>query len=130
MKWFSYIAIALLCTLMYTGCVAIKGVEGSAENVRCELGTLVANMDASIKSVAAASGTAVDEIGFTEKQVAEDAMNAVITAKTAKAEKVTIRVTRVTESSSKLTIRIGKLGDAQRSIMVLEKIQENLPKKK
>ena len=126
MKWIRYNAVALLCTLMFTGCVAIRGVEGTAENVRCELGTLIADLDNDIKSAIKASSLAIDQIGFDEKQSSVDAMDGVITAKTARGEKVTIRIRRVTDNSSKLKIRIGKMGDAARSIKVLEQIQKNL----
>ena len=126
MKWIRYAAIATLCSVIMSGCVTVKGVEGTAENVYYELGTLRADVDRGIAEVVKATSQAVDQIGFDDKVVAEDIMNAVITAKTAKGEKVTFRIARATEGSSKLKIRIGKMGDSRRSIMVLEKIQANL----
>lgn len=123
MKWIRHSAIALLCTLMFSGCVAMGPME-NADNVRCELGTLMADLDVPLPDAVKATSQAIDQIGFTEKVVAEDAMNAVISAKTAKSEKITFRLARVTETSSNIKIRIGKMGDRRRSLMVLEQIQE------
>jgi hypothetical protein len=126
MKWIRYTAISALSFLLLSGCVAIMGTENGAQNVRYKTGALVADLEYGIDKVVNATSMAIDTIGYSEKTEAVDAMNAVLTAKTAKGEKVTFRIDRVTDTSSTLKIRIGKMGDAQRSIMVFETIQNEL----
>jgi hypothetical protein len=60
------------------------------------------------------------------KEDSRDAMTAVITALDIEDKTITIRLKWATENSTKLSIRVGIFGSERKSVLIYQKIHDNL----
>jgi hypothetical protein len=106
------------------GCASLElKTEHAIAWVRDALQTTV---DAPLERVARASVEAVRDLKFTDEAAKTDAISGVITAKTAKDEKVTITLTGINYQQTVVDIRVGLISDKAVATEILKRINKNL----
>jgi Protein of unknown function (DUF3568) len=119
------IALLLGTSLVVSGClvVAAGGGAGTAAYVTGDLKGAEAK---DIDTVYKAAQNAMGQLNFniTEKNV--DKLSGRIIARDSQDKKITIKIRATSENTTEVSIRIGFFGDETKSMLIYQKIQENL----
>lgn len=106
------------------GCATIKaGAAGTMAYIRGELRTVEAK---DIDSVYAATQNALKELELRVTEKTKDAMTATVVARDSQYKKITIKLSATAEGTTKLSIRVGMFGNERKSLLIYDKIKENL----
>jgi hypothetical protein len=117
---------ALAAAVLLTGCVAVVAGAAGASAVAYTLGRLDARLDAPFEKAVPAASRALKQLQFADIKERQDALDAILQARTAEDKKVDVKVSRTGPDSSKVSIRVGLVGDEAKSLAILDKIKANL----
>jgi len=126
LKFRLVLAAAALALASLTGCVAVIAAGAGAGTVAYVRGELESTLSAGYEKSTEATNLAVQQLQFARVSERKDALDDIITLRTAGDRKVVIRITKVAELTSKVRIRAGWFGDEALSLTILEKIRSNL----
>ena len=125
--WKSCVMLAAMALLpLLSGCVALVAGAASAGTVAWVEGRLDAPLDANFDQAEKAANRAVSQLQFVKISENKDALNAILTVRTAEDKKVEIKVVRIGDTTSQVQIRVGLFGDKGQSLAILDKIKANL----
>ena len=119
------LALAMALVLQ-TGCLAVAAGAAGAGTVAYVRGELAATIDQNFEKSVRAAGRAIEDLKFARISDKQDALVAVLVARTAEDKKIEIRVSSVSAAQAKVQIRVGVFGDEALSQRILEKIRANL----
>ena len=123
----SWTVVAVLALLPFlSGCVAVLAGAAGAGTVAWVEGRLDATLDTSFAKAEKAADRAITELQFIKISEKKDALNAILTARTAEDKKIEIKVNRVGDTTTQVQIRVGVFGDEGKSLAILDKIKSNL----
>ncbi|MGD9790438.1 MAG: DUF3568 family protein [Phycisphaerales bacterium] len=116
------------CVALVAGAVAGAGAYAYAE------GKLESTLNAPLDRSYAAARRAISDLEFTETSAKKDALEAVVEARTAGNDTVTITLKALAveggdpskSTTTKCSIRIGTFGDEKKSITILDAIKSRL----
>mgnify|MGYP001236001638 FL=1 len=119
------------CVALVAGAVAGAGAYAYAE------GKLESTLSAPLDRSYAAARRAISDLEFTETSAKKDALEAIVEAKTAGNDTVTITLKALAvgggeggdpskSTTTKCSIRIGTFGDEKKSITILDAIKSHL----
>ena len=125
---FLILALAGMAVLAQGCAVAWVGVGlgVGAGTVAYLRGDLEAVESKDIDTVLEATEKAIEELELKVSKKTRDKMSAVIVARDAQDEKITIKLNATADESTKLSIRVGGFGDETKSRLIYQKIQEKL----
>lgn len=89
-------------------------------------GELLTEVDAPLVATVKASEGALSDLDFYDVRVRSDALNGVLTAKTATDSQIRITLDKYTTDTTRIGIRVGTLGDERISHEILSRIKRNL----
>jgi Protein of unknown function (DUF3568) len=128
-KWFIVALAAALpvlgggCGLLLVGGAAAAAGVGTYAYVNGELrGTEAAPLD----KVWDASQAAMKDMQFPVVTKTKDALEGLLTARTAADKKVQVTLKKLSDSSTEIRIRVGTFGDEAISRMIMDKIKSHL----
>jgi hypothetical protein len=125
--WKSCVMLAALALFpLLSGCVVVVAGAASAGTVAWVEGRLDAPLDANFDQAEKAANRAVSQLQFVKISENKDALNAILTVRTAEDKKVEIKVVRIGDTTSQVQIRVGLFGDKGQSLAILDKIKANL----
>ena len=110
------------CAVAWVG----AGLAAGAGTVAYLRGDLEAVESKDIDTVLEATEKAVEELELKVSKKTKDKMSAVIVARDAQDEKITIKLNATADESTKLSIRVGGFGNETKSRLIYQKIRENL----
>jgi len=110
------------CAVAWVG----AGLAAGAGTVAYLRGDLEAVESKDIDTVLEATEKAVEELELKVSKKTKDKMSAVIVARDAQDEKITIKLNATADESTKLSIRVGGFGDETKSRLIYQKIREKL----
>ncbi len=120
-----FVALGMAGGLLVGGCSTYRSpVTGGEAHYRCE--TLRTKLNTDIGAVYAAARLALGELHLKPMRAAEDGISGEIMALDARRDTVEILLGALPEERTALCIRIGVFGDKNKSIVLLERILENL----
>lgn len=126
-NWKFWVVLATMALLPWlSGCVAVLAGAAGAGTVAWVEGRLDSTLNASLDDAERASGLAIKQLQFAMISEKKDALTADLKARTAEDKKIDIKVIRVTDKTSKIQIRVGLMGDEGQSLVILDKIKQNL----
>lgn len=126
-KILALVSAALIALgLFSSGCVIVAAGAAGAGTVAYVRGELQATVANSLSDVNKASLKAIDQLKFVKVSEREDALSALIIARTSDDTKIEIKLESVSAALVKVRIRVGVLGDDRISQAILDKIKENL----
>lgn len=120
------LSLLLLATaaLAFGACAHVReATDNAVAWVRDALQTTV---DAPLDRTVKATSKALKNLQFAEIVTKADAISGVVTAKTARDEKVEVTITSVTPVQTRLDIRVGAFGDKPVSQRILGEINKEL----
>jgi hypothetical protein len=125
--WKSCVMLAAMALLpLLSGCVVVVAGAASAGTVAWVEGRLDAPLDANFDQAEKAANRAVSQLQFVKISENKDALNAILTVRTAEDKEVKIKVVRIGDTTSQVQIRVGLFGDNAQSLAILDKIKVNL----
>lgn len=89
-------------------------------------GELLTEVDAPLEATLKASEGALRDLDFYEVRVRADALNGVLTAKTAAENQIRVTLDKYTTDTTRIGIRVGTLGDERISHEILSRIKRNI----
>ncbi len=110
------------CAVAWVG----AGLAAGAGIVAYSRGDLEAVESKDIDTVLEATEKAVEELELKVSKKTRDKMSAVIVARDAQDEKITIKLNATADESTKLSIRVGGFGNETKSRLIYQKIREKL----
>jgi hypothetical protein len=118
-------ALLLGTCLVVSGCIVAAAGAG-AGTVAYVTGNLKGTEAKDIDTVYKASEKALGQLNFniTEKNI--DKLSGRIIARDSQDKKVTIKIRATSENTTEISVRIGFFGDETKSMLIYQKIQENL----
>jgi hypothetical protein len=119
------LVLAAAATL-HSGCLAVAAGAAGAGTVAYVRGELAASLDQNFDRSVRATERAIADLKFAKISEKQDALVAVIVARTAEDKKIEIKVSSVSVARTKVQIRVGVFGDEALSQRILEKIRANL----
>ena len=121
-----YLTLALLAAsaLMFGACTHVR--EATSDAVAWVRDALQTTVDASLADTVKATAKALKNLQFAAIATKSDAISGVVTAKTARDEKIEITITSVTPAQTRLDIRVGAFGDKPVSQRILSEILKEL----
>ena len=111
---------------LHSGCLAVAAGAAGAGTVAYVRGELSVSLDQNFDRTVYATQRAIEDLKFAKISDKQDALMAVIVARTAEDKKIEIRVSSVSAAQTKVQIRVGVFGDEALSQRILEKIRANL----
>jgi len=130
MKLFQKYSLNILCVFLLattTGCIPLLiGAAAGIGGMTYVKGTLVHNVDHTVKKVNKASMLALKELNLF---ILSDELNnrsSVIKAEYEDGKSISVFADAITERSSKITIRVGTFGDQVKSQAILNAILKKL----
>ena len=121
----------VLMALGVTACVPAGGcatyhdpATGEPAHYGCE--TLRTKLNADIGAVYGAARRATNELHLRVMRAAQDGISGEILARDAHRDNVDIQLGALPEGRTRLTIRVGVFGDKNKSIVLLQRILDNL----
>ncbi len=129
------LGLSALMLVLLSGCVAlVAGAVAGAGAYAYSEGKLESTLNAPLDRSYAAARRAVADLEFTETSAKKDALEAVVEAKTAGNDTVTITLRALAveggdpskSTTTKCSIRIGTFGDEKKSITILDSIKSHL----
>jgi len=109
---------------LYSGCQ--MPVSAPAAGEAYTDGVLNATLTSNYAAVLTATNKAFDQLHFAKAEEKRDAVSNTLTTHTPAGDQVEVVVTKIDESSIKVGIHVGSFGDESLSMMVLDKIREDL----
>jgi len=120
-------ALVLAAALaLHSGCLAVAAGAAGAGTVAYVRGELAATLDQNIDRTERAANRAIADLKFAKISETQDALVAVIVARTAEDKKIEIRVSSLSAAQAKVQIRVGVFGDEALAQRILENIRANL----
>jgi len=118
-------ALGLAGGLLMSGCSTYRSpATGEEAHYGCE--RLKTELNVPIGEVYAAARRATCELRLRPMRAAEDGISGEITAFDAQRDTVEIRLGALPEGRTVMSIRVGVFGDKNKSVVLLERILENL----
>ena len=124
-RWLSVLALIPLLGLS-SGCVLVAVGAAAAGSVAYVRGELSTTLDHKLETSAQAAERALEQLKFVKVSQKQDALVALLIARTVEDKKIEIRLSATTEASTKVQIRVGVFGDEALSLKILERIKANL----
>jgi hypothetical protein len=120
-------ALVLAAALAWhSGCLAVAAGAAGVGTVAFVRGELAASLDQSFDRSVRATNRAIEDLKFATISEKQDALVAVIVARTAEDTKIEIKVSSVSAAQAKVQIRVGVFGDEALSQRILGEIRSNL----
>lgn len=121
-----HLPLLLLATVPFAlgACVHVR--EATNDAVAWVRDALQTSVDAPLDRTVKATTKALKNLQFAEIATKADALSGVVTAKTARDEKIEITITSVTPVQTRIDIRVGTFGDKPVSQRILSEIQQEL----
>ena len=121
-----FLSLALLAAsaLMFGACTHVR--EATNDAVAWVRDALQTTVDAPLDRTVRATTNALKNLQFASIATKADAISGVVTAKTARDEKIEITITSVTPTQTRLDIRVGAFGDKPVSQRILSEILKEL----
>ena len=121
-----FLSLALLAAsaLMFGACTHVR--EATNDAVAWVRDALQTTVDAPLDRTVKATTKALKSLQFAGVATKADAISGVVTAKTAREEKIEITITSVTPVQTRLDIRVGAFGDKPVSQRILSEILKEL----
>lgn len=110
--------------LAFGACAHVR--EATNDAVAWVRDALQTTVDAPLDRTVKATSKALKNLQFAEIVTKADAISGVVTAKTARDEKVEVTITSVTPVQTRLDIRVGAFGDKPVSQRILGEINKEL----
>lgn len=110
--------------LAFGACTHVR--EATNDAVAWVRDALQTTVDAPLDRTVKATTKALKKLQFAEIATRADAISGVVTAKTARDEKIEITITSVTPVQTRLDIRVGAFGDKPVSQRILGEINQEL----
>jgi Protein of unknown function (DUF3568) len=111
---------------LHSGCLAVAAGAAGAGTVAFVRGELAATLDQNFDRTEHATNRAIQDLKFAKISEKQDALVAVIVARTAEDKKIEIKVSSMSAAQTRVQIRVGVFGDEALSQRILEKIRANL----
>ena len=123
---FRFLTLALLAAsaLMFGACTHVR--EATSDAVAWVRDALQTTVDSSLADTVKATSKALKNLQFAAIATKSDAISGIVTAKTARDEKIEITITSVTPTQTRLDIRVGAFGDKPVSQRILSEILNEL----
>jgi hypothetical protein len=118
--------ILSLIPVFLGGCVAVVAAGGAAGGVAYIRGELQVTLDERVADVNDAVEAAGKDLELNRISGERDQMGGKFIFRNAQDEKITITTTAETDATTKLGIRIGLFGNEQQSMLILDRIRDNL----
>ena len=120
------LSLALLAAsvLVFGACTHVR--EATYDAVAWVRDALQTTVDAPLDRTVKATTNALKNLQFASVATKADAISGVVTAKTAREEKIEITITSVTPVQTRLDIRVGAFGDKPVSQRILSEILKEL----
>ena len=120
------LTLLLLATsvLTFSACTHVR--EATSNAVAWVRDALQTTVDAPLDRTVKATTKALKNLQFDSVATKADAISGVVTAKTARDEKIEITITSVTPVQTRLDIRVGAFGDKPVSQRILSEILKEL----
>jgi hypothetical protein len=126
-NWKFWVVLATMAFLPWlSGCVAALAGAAGAGTVAWVEGRLDSTLNAKFDDAAKAAGRAIKQLQFALINEQKDALGDKLTARTAEDKKIEIKVIPVGDLTSQVQIRVGIFGDEHQSLVILDKIKQNL----
>lgn len=121
-----FLTLALLATSVFAfgACTHVR--EATSDAVAWVRDALQTTVDAPLDRTVKATTKALKNLQFAGVATKADAISGVVTAKTARDEKIEITITSVTPTQTRLDIRVGAFGDKPVSQRILSEILKEL----
>ncbi len=121
-----FLTLALLAAsaLMFGACTHVR--EATSDAVAWVRDALQTTVDSSLADTVKATSKALKNLQFAAIATKSDAISGIVTAKTARDEKIEITITSVTPTQTRLDIRVGSFGDKPVSQRILSEILQQL----
>jgi uncharacterized protein YbjQ (UPF0145 family) len=110
--------------LMFGACTHVR--EATSDAVAWVRDALQTTVDAPLDRTVKATAKALKNLQFAEVATKADAISGVVTAKTARDEKIEITISSITPVQTRLDIRVGAFGDKPVSQRILSEILKEL----
>ncbi len=118
-------ALGVTTCLLVGGCATYHDpATGEPAHYGCE--TLRTKLNADIGAVYGAARRATNELHLRVTRAAQDGISGEILARDAHRDNVDIQLGALPEGRTRLTIRVGVFGDKNKSIVLLQRILDNL----
>jgi len=123
---FRFLTLALLAAsaLMFGACTHVR--EATSDAVAWVRDALQTTVDSSLADTVKATSKALKNLQFAAIATKSDAISGIVTAKTARDEKIAVTITSVTPTQTRLDIRVGSFGDKPVSQRILSEILNEL----
>lgn len=118
--------ILSLIPVFMGGCVAVVAAGGAAGGVAYIRGELQVTLDETVADVNDAVEAAGKDLELNRISGERDQMGGKFIFRNAQDEKITITTTAETNATTNLGIRIGLFGNEQQSLLILDRIRDNL----
>ena len=121
-----FLTLVLLAAsaLMFGACTHVR--EATSDAVAWVRDALQTTVDSSLADTVKATSKALKNLQFAAIATKSDAISGIVTAKTARDEKIEITITSVTPTQTRLDIRVGSFGDKPVSQRILSEIVQEL----
>ncbi|HEY0967523.1 MAG TPA: DUF3568 family protein [Opitutaceae bacterium] len=120
-------ALALTALVgLQSGCLVVAAGAAGAGTVAYIRGELESSVNGRYETVVSAANEAIGDLKFARISENQDALTALLIARTADDKKIEVKVTKVTDTVSKVQIRVGIFGDETISRTILDTIKGNL----
>ena len=121
-----FLTLALLAAsaLMFGACTHVR--EATSDAVAWVRDALQTTVDSSLADTVKATSKALKNLQFAAIATKSDAISGIVTAKTARDEKIAVTITSVTPTQTRLDIRVGSFGDKPVSQRILSEILNEL----
>lgn len=121
-----FLTLVLLAAsaLMFGACTHVR--EATSDAVAWVRDALQTTVDSSLADTVKATSKALKNLQFAAIATKSDAISGIVTAKTARDEKIEITITSVTPTQTRLDIRVGSFGDKPVSQRILSEILNEL----
>ncbi len=118
------LALLLVATFAFGACTHVR--EATSDAVAWVRDALQTTVDAPLDRTVKSTTRALQNLQFAAVATKADALAGVVTAQTARDEKIEITITSVTPVQTRLDIRVGAFGDRPVSQRILAEIQAEL----
>lgn len=118
--------LAIGATVLLGGCMLAAVGAGAAGTVAYVKGDLEAVEAKKLDTVYDATKKALKQLELSVSVDTKDKISATIIARDSSDKKITVKLSAATDDSTNISIRFGAFGNETKSVMVLDKIKENL----
>jgi hypothetical protein len=125
-RFVTAVLLALPLLAFTSGCLVIAAGAAGAGTVAFIRGELDATVSANLPTTTAAVDRALSQLQFVKVNSREDALSAVVNARTAQDKKIAITLNKTADNLTRIRIRVGVFGDESVSRALLDRIKTNL----